>query len=221
MATHSRILAWEIPWAEEPGELRSRGLQRVRHNWMTAPTHSLAHPLPKRKSRVTMCIPPWEDWLKATSLESFCPTTSDLSRRGWKCTATWAEKEWQMASWRGSAPQGRETLRTSPRRERRHMWGKGSPLNVCYFQRTPDPITSCQPQKTYPGSTLFPAWRSHRQPSEWEERSSHQGRKIKTPALCPFRSPSCYRRQPEASRSWCGRRVHWEKLLTLNHLLSL
>ena len=32
MATHSSILAWEIPWAEEPGELQSMGLQRVRHD---------------------------------------------------------------------------------------------------------------------------------------------------------------------------------------------
>ena len=32
MATHSRILAWEIPWAEEPGGLPSMGLQRVGHN---------------------------------------------------------------------------------------------------------------------------------------------------------------------------------------------
>ena len=30
MATHSSILAWEIPWAEEPGRLRFMGLQRVR-----------------------------------------------------------------------------------------------------------------------------------------------------------------------------------------------
>ena len=29
IATHSSILAWRIPWAEEPGGLRSRGLQRV------------------------------------------------------------------------------------------------------------------------------------------------------------------------------------------------
>ena len=29
MATHSSILAWEIPWTEEPGRLESRGLQRV------------------------------------------------------------------------------------------------------------------------------------------------------------------------------------------------
>ena len=31
MATHSGILAWRIPWTEEPGGLRSMGLQRVGH----------------------------------------------------------------------------------------------------------------------------------------------------------------------------------------------
>ena len=29
MATHSSILAWRIPWTEEPGGLQSEGLQRV------------------------------------------------------------------------------------------------------------------------------------------------------------------------------------------------
>ena len=33
MAAHSSILAWRIPWTEEPGGLQSMGLQRVRHNW--------------------------------------------------------------------------------------------------------------------------------------------------------------------------------------------
>ena len=33
MATHSSILAWEIPWTEEPGRLQSMGLQRVGHDW--------------------------------------------------------------------------------------------------------------------------------------------------------------------------------------------
>ena len=33
MATHSSILAWRIPWTQEPGGLWSKGLQRVRHNW--------------------------------------------------------------------------------------------------------------------------------------------------------------------------------------------
>ena len=31
-ATHSSILAWKIPWMEEPGILQSMGLQRVGHN---------------------------------------------------------------------------------------------------------------------------------------------------------------------------------------------
>ena len=33
MATHSSILAWRIPWTEEPGRLWSTVLQRVRYNW--------------------------------------------------------------------------------------------------------------------------------------------------------------------------------------------
>ena len=33
MATLSSILAWRIPWTEEPGWLQSMGLQRVRHDW--------------------------------------------------------------------------------------------------------------------------------------------------------------------------------------------
>ena len=32
MATHSSVLAWEIPWTEEPGRLQSMGLQGVEHD---------------------------------------------------------------------------------------------------------------------------------------------------------------------------------------------
>ena len=35
MATHSSVLAWEIPWTEKPGRLQSMGSQRVRHDWVT------------------------------------------------------------------------------------------------------------------------------------------------------------------------------------------
>ena len=35
MATHSSILAWKIPWMEEPGRLQSTGLQRAGHDWVT------------------------------------------------------------------------------------------------------------------------------------------------------------------------------------------
>ena len=35
MATPSSILAWEIPWTEEPGGLQSMGSQRAKHNLAT------------------------------------------------------------------------------------------------------------------------------------------------------------------------------------------
>ena len=35
MATHSSILAWKIPWTEEPGGLKSMGVTRIVHNLVT------------------------------------------------------------------------------------------------------------------------------------------------------------------------------------------
>ena len=40
MATHSSILAWRVPWIEEPGGLQSMGSQRVRHE---AAEHARTH----------------------------------------------------------------------------------------------------------------------------------------------------------------------------------
>ena len=42
MATHSSILAWIIPWTEEPGGLQSMRSKRVKHDWAT---NSLTYPL--------------------------------------------------------------------------------------------------------------------------------------------------------------------------------
>ena len=36
MATHSSILAWKIPWMEEPGRLQFMRSQRVGHHWVTS-----------------------------------------------------------------------------------------------------------------------------------------------------------------------------------------
>ena len=36
MATRSSVLAWKIPWTEEPGGLQSMGSRRVGHNWATS-----------------------------------------------------------------------------------------------------------------------------------------------------------------------------------------
>ena len=41
MAPHSSILAWRIPWTEEPGRLQSTGSQRVGHDWATSLSPSL------------------------------------------------------------------------------------------------------------------------------------------------------------------------------------
>ena len=48
MAAHSSILAWRIPWMEEPGGLQSMGSQRVRHDWATSLsfTFTLARSVP-------------------------------------------------------------------------------------------------------------------------------------------------------------------------------
>ena len=40
MAAHSSILAWKIPWTEEPGGLQSVGSKRVRHEWAHTYTHT-------------------------------------------------------------------------------------------------------------------------------------------------------------------------------------
>ena len=49
MATHSSILAWRIPWTQEPGRIRSLGWQRVGHDpgtsarMLVIPTQALEH----------------------------------------------------------------------------------------------------------------------------------------------------------------------------------
>ena len=52
MAAHSSILAWKIPWTEEPGRLQSMGSQRVGHDWAMSLSLSLL-------SKRTCVIPRW------------------------------------------------------------------------------------------------------------------------------------------------------------------
>ena len=98
MAIHSCILAWRIPWTEEPGELQSIASQGVEHNWATfTHTHTntefflslafISHNTSVQWNRCHMCASPKEDWEKqkskssaaaaaAKSLQS-CPTLCD------------------------------------------------------------------------------------------------------------------------------------------------
>ena len=48
MATHYSVLAWKIPWREEPGGLQSVGSQRVWHTWATEHEHG--------RKRLLTCI---------------------------------------------------------------------------------------------------------------------------------------------------------------------
>ena len=47
----SGILAWKIPWTDEPGGLQSIGLHRVGHDWAHTHTHTHTHTLPSHKDR--------------------------------------------------------------------------------------------------------------------------------------------------------------------------
>ena len=54
MATHSSILAWRIPWTEEPGGLQSTGSQRVGHDWATSLSLSFMYKIDKQKCTLYM-----------------------------------------------------------------------------------------------------------------------------------------------------------------------
>ena len=61
MATHSSIPAWRIPWTEDPGELKSMGSRRVRHDLVTehaarAPVFMLAPVSPSVCVCVCVCV---------------------------------------------------------------------------------------------------------------------------------------------------------------------
>ena len=69
MVPHSSILAWEIPWTEEPGGLQSVRLQRVGHNW-TANTHTHEETAENQHTRQTNVVQMFErisTWLHFTN----------------------------------------------------------------------------------------------------------------------------------------------------------
>ena len=104
MATHSSILAWRIPWMEEPGGLQSTGSQRVGHDWATSLSVSLmctcqSHPpslcfvcggdSPKprknnQKCRHTFPAPWWAALLPDEKRHTGYLSTCDLVHKGVK-----------------------------------------------------------------------------------------------------------------------------------------
>ena len=100
MDTHSNILAWEIPWTEEPGGLQSMGLQRVRHNLATKQHRAwesfnplmtwLEH---KGRGKESSCSPGWWSWdipLSCSRMRIYISSAlgSQASDSNWKCTTS-------------------------------------------------------------------------------------------------------------------------------------
>ena len=91
MATHSSILAWKIPWTEEPFGIQSMESQRVRHDWEFKPSTSLWG---KGKSELKVCLRPsqhlWAGQRRQILASETCQGRCSVggSRREWR---TWIE----------------------------------------------------------------------------------------------------------------------------------
>ena len=70
MVIHSSILAWKIPWTEEPGGLQSMVSQRVGHDWATIFVQSTCHDWQQTMLQISKCSDP--ACLRAT--ESVAPS---------------------------------------------------------------------------------------------------------------------------------------------------
>ena len=87
MATHSSILAWEMPWAEEPGGLQSMGPQRIRHNLAPKPPPPLlpSREDPKQASELiasTLCARPYPRLAHGLSWSAHGPRMGCMSQPG-------------------------------------------------------------------------------------------------------------------------------------------
>ena len=74
MATHSSILAWRIPWMEEPGGIQSTESQSVRHDWATS-LHM------KSRKMVLMNLLAGQQW-RCRCKQKTCGHNGE--RRGWE-----------------------------------------------------------------------------------------------------------------------------------------
>ena len=74
MATHFSILAWEMPWIEEPGALQSMGSQRIRLDLATKQQHKGGGSLQKREDSGRVLGPAgrgcWKSGMGAGFLEA-------------------------------------------------------------------------------------------------------------------------------------------------------
>ena len=67
MAIHTSILAWKVPWTEEPSGLQSMGSQRVGHDWATKHTHTHTHTHTYISPKLGIGLPWWIQGAKSCS----------------------------------------------------------------------------------------------------------------------------------------------------------
>ena len=109
MGTHSSILAWKIPWMEEPGRLQSMGSQRVRRDWVNSLTHAddttLMAESKELKSLLMKMKEEWKSWLKTqhSKNEDHDIWSNHFMANRWGNSGNsdrfWAPKSLQMGWW--------------------------------------------------------------------------------------------------------------------------
>ena len=67
MATHSSVLACEIPWTEEPGRLQSMGLERAGYNFVTKQEQ-------QKHTYICVCVYTQRENIQFSSVAQLCPT---------------------------------------------------------------------------------------------------------------------------------------------------
>ena len=93
MATYSSILAWRIPWTEEPGGLQFISWQRVGHDWVTK--FSLFHFSQSengfctfKNTGLSVPIGLWHSWCRGHKVECQVPSLGDQLAASILCTHT-------------------------------------------------------------------------------------------------------------------------------------
>ena len=89
MATHSSVLAWRIPWTEEPGGLQYVRLQRVRHSWVTKHTQRKGNRLFKVWGGFGAWISVWDVWIYLLISLTNGPLIHQFSSATQSCLTLW------------------------------------------------------------------------------------------------------------------------------------
>ena len=140
MATHSSILAWEIPWTEKPGRLQSRGLQRVRHDSATKQEQCLngnrSNPFTEEREKREEL---WGDCRGLTG-ESVVASGRHCGKQNWAGhlrLQTWSAPSWSQngehhtALWVALSEKFSFTMGSGPSKVRTNRLNNDSSLTYC------------------------------------------------------------------------------------------